>query len=76
MAEGEKPDKSYFSEIDNQVLNNPDCAANYSKDRFSVVARARNEFELHTLKSIFIQTLNPELCNQKKFVYKTRLFKI
>ena len=73
MAGGEKPDKSYFSAIGNHLLDNPEY---YSKDRFSIVARARNEFKLHSLESIFIQTLKPELCRQKKFVYKTRLFKM
>ena len=57
-------------------LGNSHCAANYSEDRFSINARARNEFELHTMESIFIQTLKPELCKLKKFVYKTRLFKM
>ena len=68
MAGGEKPEKTYFSATGNHLLDNPDCAANYSENRFKVVARARNEFELHTPESIFIQTLKPELCKQKRFV--------
>ena len=47
-----------------------------NEDRFSIVARARNEIELHTLKSTFIQTLKRELRKQKKIVYKTRFFKM
>ena len=54
--------KGYFTAIGNHLLDNPDYAANYSEGRFSIFARARNEFELHTLESIFIQTLKPELC--------------
>ena len=76
MAGGEKPEKSYFSAIGNHLLDNPDCVANYSEDYFSIVVCARNELELHTLEFIFIQTLKPELCKQKEFVYKTRLFKM
>ena len=59
MAGGEKQEKSYFFVIGNHLLDKPDCAANYSEDRFSIVARARNEFKLHTLESCFIQTLKP-----------------
>ena len=33
MAGGEKPVKIYFSAIGNHLLDKPDCAANYSKDR-------------------------------------------
>ena len=61
MTGGEKPDKNYFSAISNHLLDNLDCAANFSEDRFSIVACAHNEFDLHTLDSIFIQTLVPYL---------------
>ena len=71
---GEKLEKkSYFSAIDHHLLYNPDCAANYGEHRFSILARTCNE--LHTLESVFIQTLKLELCKQKKHVYKTKLFK-
>ena len=73
MSGGEKPE-IIFSAITNHLLDNPDCAANYSGYRFSIVARNRNE--LHTWESIFIKTLKAELFEQKKLVYKTRLFKM
>ena len=68
IAGGEKLEKKNFSAIGKHLLDNQNCAANYREDCFIIVFRARNEFELHTLESIFILTLKPELCKQKKYL--------
>ena len=56
MEGGEKPKKKLFFCNWQPYAENPDCAANYIEDRFSILARARNEFKLHTLESIFIKS--------------------
>ena len=71
-----KPSASYFTAIGEHLLSNTDCAKHYRDDMFSILARGRNPFHLKTLESLFIQTLNPNLCAQKQYVYKTILFKM
>ena len=70
-----QPKKNYFSAIGQHLLDNQVCAKNFKENSFSVVARAENSFQLHILEALYIQSLKPSLCKQKKFVYQTRLFK-
>ena len=71
-----KPSANYFTAIGDHLLSNEECAKNYRDDMFSILARGRNQFHLKTLESLFIQTMNPNLCVQKQYVYKTILFKM
>ncbi len=71
-----RPSASYFTAIGQHLLSNPECATNYRDDRFTMLARGRNQFHLQTLESLFIQTLKPALCKQKQYVYKTKIFKM
>ena len=71
-----KPSASYFTAIGSHLLDNPECAKHYSDQRFTILARGRNQFHLKILESLFIQTMKPELCKQKQFVYQTSLFKM
>ena len=70
-----QPKKNYFSAIGQHLVDNQVCAKNFTREKFSVVARAENSFQLHILEALYIQSLKPRLCKQKKFVYQTRLFK-
>ena len=71
-----KPSASYFTAIGDHLLSNPECAHQYTDDKFKILTRGRNQFHLKTLESLFIQTLKPDLCKQKQYVYKTILFKM
>ena len=71
-----RPSASYFTAIGQHLLSHPECAKNYSDDRFKILARGRNQFHLQTLESLFIQTKKPVLCKQKKYVYQTKIFKM
>ena len=51
------------------------CAAKYDKNCFSILARASNDFHLSVLKGIYITTLNPILCKQKKFFLPLRILR-
>ena len=63
------------SAIAEHLLNNPECANNYSDSNFSIISKARNEYHLNVLESLFIKTLKPNLCKQQ-FVYKSILYKL
>jgi hypothetical protein len=71
-----KPSANYFTAIGSHLLSNPECAQHYTDERFKILARGRNQFHLKVLESLFIQTMKPELCKQKQYVYKTILFKM
>ena len=71
-----KPQATYFTAIGDHLIQNPQCAQNYSDDRFTILTRGRNQFHLSTLESLFIQTMKPVLCRQKRQVYKTKIFKM
>ena len=71
-----KPSANYFTAIGDHLLSNADCARHYSDHNFKILTRGRNQFHLKTLESLFIQTLKPDLCKQKQYVYKSILFKM
>ena len=61
------------SAIGLHLLQNPDCAARYHDRQFSILAKARTQFHLVALESIFIKTQKPILCWQKEFVYSLQI---
>ena len=62
--------------IGDHLIKNPDCARMYSDECFTFLARARNDYHLSILESLFIKTKKPSLCKQKEYVYKTIIFKM
>ena len=63
------PRQFHESAIGQHLLDNAECAFHYSKDKFSVLARAHTSFHLSALEATFIKSLNPLLFKQKEFVY-------
>ena len=57
------------------LLNNSDCAKNYSDRNFPIISKARNDYHLSILESLFIKTFKPNLCKQQ-YVYKSNLYKL
>lgn len=67
---------NHLSAIGQHLVDNPECAKDFCRERFTVLVRARSEFHLSVMESINIQTMQPPLCRQKNFVYSTVLFKM
>ena len=67
--------KTKLTSIGQHLKDNPKCGFAYDPKQFSVLARARTEFHLEVLESIFIKSLDPVLCKQKEFVYSLLLYK-
>ena len=42
-------------------------------ERETILSKARSDFHLSVLESIFITLRKPNLCRQKEFVYKHKL---
>ena len=63
------------SAIGQHLLQNEQCAANYSDKKFKILATARNSFQLSLLEVAYIKTTRPVLCRQKEFVYTLKIFK-
>ena len=61
------------SAIGNHLLHNQKCASHYKDNQFFILAKARSDFHLSVLESIFITLRKPNLCRQKEFVYKHKL---
>ena len=49
------------------------CASHYKDNQFFILFKARSDFHLSVLESIFITLRKPNLCRQKEFVYKHKL---
>ena len=49
------------SAIAKHLLNNTDCAKNYSDRHFSIISKARNDYHLSVLELLFIKTFKPNL---------------
>ena len=64
----------HSSAIGQHLIDNPQCAAEYSDGRFSILARGRSMYKLSILEAIFIRLRKPILCRQKKFVLSLKLF--
>ena len=61
------------SAIGTHLLKHPTCALHYNDDQFSILSKARSEFHLAVLESIYITSSKPVLCRQKEFVYRLKL---
>ena len=61
------------SAIENHLLHNQKCASHYKDNQFFILSKARFDFHLSVLKSIFITLRKPNLSRQKEFVYKHKL---
>ena len=61
------------SAIGNHLLHNQKCASHYKNNQFFIFFKARSDFHLSVLESIFITLRKPNLCRQKEFVYKHKL---
>ena len=64
------------SAIHQHLLSNPSCLSGFTYDRFSILISARSAFQLSVLEALYIKQLKPELCRQKEFVYKLRLWSV
>ena len=64
-----------LSSIGKHFKESPSCAVNYDPKNFTVLARGRTAFHLQVLEAMYIKTLAPDLCVQKKFVHSVLLFK-
>ena len=62
------------SAIGLHLMQNPECATQYSNDQFSILAKARSIFHLSVLKATYIKISKPILCLQKEFVYSLQIF--
>ena len=70
-----KMPKKHTSAIGQHLIDNPSCAEKYADDRFSILAHGRNVYHLSVLEAVFILSLRPVLCRQKKFVLPLNIFK-
>ena len=61
------------SAIGQHLLDNKECASQYSYSKFSILSRGRSKFHLSALEATFIKSLKPNLCKQKEFVYSLKL---
>ena len=61
--------------IAEHLLNNSYCAKKYRDSNFSIISKARYDYHLNVLESLFIKTLKPYLCKQQN-VYKSILYKL
>ena len=62
--------------IGEHLLSNAECAKHFHDEQFKIIARGRTPYHLSVLESIYISTKKPMFCRQKRFVYKTNLFKM
>ena len=54
----------------------PECIPQERSSSFSVITPARNSAHRFTLEALYIRSLRPELCRQKKHIKVLRLFKL
>ena len=57
----------------NHLLHKPKCASQCNDNQFFILFKARSNFHLSVLESIFITLQKPNLCRQKEFIYKRKL---
>ena len=81
------PDKLYKKPPDKRVATSdsaitkhlqaqPECIPQERNSSFSVITPARNSAHRFTLEALYIRSLRPELCRQKKHIKVLRLFKL
>ena len=71
LASGKDDD----SAIALHLANNPECLRKYARQRFTVLAYARNDYHLKMLEAIYITSCRPKLCAQKNFVFILQLYR-
>ena len=54
------------SAIENHLLHKQKCASHYKDNRFLILSKARSDFHLSVLESIFITLRKPNLYRQKE----------
>ena len=62
------------SSIAEHLVNHPNCANNYNRDRFKIIKSCYNVFDLIKLEAICILLRKPNLCKHKEFDYTVSLF--
>ena len=62
------------SSVAEHLMSNKECLEHYDDDRFTIIARGRNDYHLIVLESMFIMSLEPSLCKMQQFDYKLKLF--
>ena len=63
------------SAIEQHLLENDQCTANYNNDQFSILDTARSLFHLSLLEASYIEVRRPNRYKQKEFVHTLKLFK-
>ena len=61
------------SMIGNHLFHKQKCVSHYKDNQFFILLKARSDFHLSVLESIFISLRKPNLCRKKEFVYKHKL---
>ena len=51
------------------LIQNPECATQYSNDQFPILAKARSTFHLSVLEAAYIKISKPILCRQSLFIH-------
>ena len=64
------------SAITKHLQAQPECIPQERNSSFSVITPARNSAHRFTLEALYIRSLRPELCRQKKHIKVLRLFKL
>ena len=64
------------SAIGKHLIDHPECAKHYDDSRFTILAYAHSEFQLSVLEAIFIESRDPALCRQKKFVLPLKIVRV
>ena len=64
------------SAIGLHLMQNPECATQYSNDQFSVSAKTRSIFHLSVLEATCIKIRKPILSRQNEFVYSLQIFSL
>ena len=61
------------SPIGNHLLHDQKCASYYKDNQFFILSKARSDFHLSVLESIFITLRKPNFSRQKEFFLKHKL---
>ena len=62
------------SSICQHLLNSDSCLLGYNVQCFKPIAQARTKFHLDVMESLYITMMEPSICKQIEFVYRTLLF--
>ena len=68
MDTGLNKPSNRLSAIAEHLLNNYECAKNYTDSRFSILGKARKKYHLSDKEAQFIKMFRPKLCKQQ-YVY-------